>query len=51
MLEMNEDVIKKAIAFGYELGCRATEGGYQDSPDAEAEERLGEFLETLTEKE
>jgi hypothetical protein len=51
ILEMNEEVIKKAIVFGYELGCRAAEGGYQDSPDTEAEERLVEFLETLTEKE
>ncbi len=44
---MDEEVIKKAIAFGYELGCRATEGGFQDSPEVEAEERLQEFVESL----
>lgn len=42
-----QDDVKRAIAYGYELGCRATEGGTQDDPLPEAEAHLQEFLESL----
>ncbi len=44
-MNIDSDVIKKAIAFGYEKGCRATEGGCQDDPNRVADELLQEFLE------
>jgi len=38
------ELLEKAIAFGYQSGCSATEGGYQGSSDEEAKNLLSDFL-------
>lgn len=41
---MDLELITKAISYGYELGCAATEGGYQHDADVVAESSLEDFL-------
>lgn len=49
MSTYTEDDLKKALAFGYQIGCQATEGGWQDEPDKVADEYLPELINSLDE--